>query len=118
MPPERLLWCHVLAVATGLVTFFDSKMFVDIARYFSVGLPVCYLVAGLLGYLGPVHSWRWSLEMIGTHLVGTILFSSGARYLWPLPLVVALVLALPGILTAWLGAVVYRFWAAMQQADR
>jgi hypothetical protein len=120
VPPGRLLWCHVLAVATGLVTLFGSPIFegfatgdmaralqheiFDTARHLYVGLPVCYLVAGLLGYLCPVRSWRWSLEMIGTHFVGTILFSGSGRDLWPLALVLALALVLRGIVTAWLGS--------------
>jgi hypothetical protein len=65
-----------------------------------------------------VRSWRWSLDMIGTHMVGTILFTGSGLNLWPIALVFGLVLALPGILTGWLGAFVYRFRSAMQQADR
>ena len=134
MPAERPLWCHVLAVATGIVTFcgslsFDLSatsdmarvsprvMFVS-ARYFSGGVPVCYLVAGVLGYLGPIRSWRWSLDMIGTHFVGSMLFMDSGPDLWPLVLVVAVVLALPGIVTAWLGACVFRIRRAMREADR
>lgn len=134
MPPERSLLCHALAVATGVVTFvgsliiyglaigdmaraFQREVF-DIAPYWYFGLPVCYLVAGLLGYLGPVRSWRWSLDMIGTHAVGTVLFTGSGLNLWPIALVFALGLALPGVLTGWLGALVHRFRAAMQQADR
>jgi hypothetical protein len=134
MPPERLLFCHALAVATGFFTFVGSLIIYglgigdmaralerevfDIAPYWYFGLPVCYLAAGLLGYLGPVRSWRWSLDMIGTHMVGTILFTGSGLNLWPIALVFGLVLALPGILAGWLGAFVYRFRSALSQADR
>ena len=56
--------------------------------------------------------------MIATHMAGTILFSGSGLSLWPVAVVFGLVLALPGILAGWLGALVYRFRSAMQQADR
>ena len=134
MPPERVLLYHALAVTIGLATFFGSLIIhgleisdmaralqrevFDVGPYWYFGLPVCYLAAGLLGYLGPVRSWRWSLEMIGTQMVGMLLFTGSSLNLWPLALVFGLALALPGILTAWLGALVYRFRAAMQQSAR
>jgi hypothetical protein len=90
----------------------------DIPPYWYFGLPVCYLAAGVLGYLGPVRSWRWSLDMIGTHMAGTILFTGSGLSLWPVAVVFGLALALPGILAGWLGAFVYRYRSAMQQADR
>jgi hypothetical protein len=134
MSPDRLLLCHALAIATGLATFFGSlivhglatgdmaqafhRELFDIAPYWYFGLPVCYLVAGVLGYLGPLRSWRWSLEMIGTHMAATILFTGSGLNLWPLALVFGLALALPGILAAWLGARVRRFRTAMREASR
>jgi hypothetical protein len=133
MPPERSLFCHALAVATGLFTFVGSLIIYglaigdmaralerevfDIGPYWYFGLPVCYLAAGLLGYLGPVRSWRWRLELIGTHMVSSLLFTGSGLNLLPLALLFGLALAIPGILTAWLGALVHRFCAAMQQAD-
>jgi hypothetical protein len=133
MPPERLLLSHALAVAIGLLTFFGSLIIYgltiddmarafqrevfDIGPYWYFGLPVSYLAAGLLGYLGPVRSWRWSLEIIGTHMVGTILFTGSGLNLLPIALLFGLALAIPGILTAWFGALAHRFRAAMQQAD-
>jgi hypothetical protein len=134
MPPERSLVCHGLAVATGLLTFVGTLIIhglaigdmaravqyevFDIGPYWYFGLPVCYLAAGLLGYLGPVRSWRWSLDMIGTHMGATILFTGSGLNLWPIALVFGLVLTLPGILTAWLGALVHRFRAVTQEVDR
>lgn len=134
MPPERLLFCHGVAVTTGVLTFFGSLLIYgltvddmarafqrevfDVAPYWYFGLPACYLAAGLLGYLGPVRSWRWSLEMIGTHMVGSLLLSGSGLNLWPIALVFGLALALPGILAAWLGALVHRSRAAMQQTGR
>jgi len=46
-----------------------------------------------------------------------LLFAGSGLNLWPLALLSALVLALPGMLTSWLGALVYRFRTAAQQTD-
>ena len=91
---------------------------VDLGAYWYFALPVSYLVAGLLGYLGPVRTWRWSLEMLATHAVCMLLFAGSDLSLWPLALLPALVLALPGMLTAWLGSVVHRFRSASKEAGR
>jgi hypothetical protein len=128
MSAERAPLCHGLAVTTGLLTYLGSlaihglesgdlagalaREAVDVGPYWYFGLPVCYLVAGLLGYLGRVRSWRWSLDMLATHSVCTLMFAGSGLSLWPIALVFALVLALPGILTAWLGALVHRFRTA------
>jgi hypothetical protein len=90
----------------------------DVGPYRSLGLPVCYLVAGLLGDLGPVRTWRWSLDMLATHTVCTLIFAGSGLNLWPLALALALILALPGMLTARLGALVYRYRTAPHEADR
>jgi hypothetical protein len=134
MSPERVLFCHAFAIATGLFTFFGSLIIqglavgdmagalqrevFDIGPYWFFGLPVCYVAAGLLGYLGQDRSWRWSLEMIGTHGVATLLFTGSGLSLWPIALVFSLVLALPGMVTGWVGAWVYRFREAMQRGRR
>jgi Na+-translocating ferredoxin:NAD+ oxidoreductase RnfD subunit len=134
MPRRRAPLCHALAVATGLLTYLGAlaiegitsgdltralgREAVDTAAYWYFGLPVCYLVAGLLGYLGRRRSWRWSLDMLATHAVCTLLLAGSSLNLWPPTLVSALLLALPGILTAWLGSLAYRFRATPQQAGR
>ncbi|HSA79629.1 MAG TPA: hypothetical protein VLE23_02325 [Geminicoccaceae bacterium] len=134
MPAERAPLCHGLAVITGLLTYLGAlavhgvatgemagafaREAVDVGPYWYLGLPVCYLVAGALGYLGRVRTWRWSLDMLATHSVCTLLFAGSDLSLWPLALLLALVLALPGMLTAWLGARVYRFRTALHEGDR
>ena len=75
MPPERALLCHGLAVVTGVLTYLGAlaieglaggdlarafaREAVDVGAYWYFALPACYLVAGLLGYLGPARTWRW-----------------------------------------------------------
>ena len=134
MPPERALLCHGLAVTTGVLTYLGAlaieglasgdlartfaREAVDVGAYWYFALPVCYLVAGLLGYLGPVRTWRWSLDMLATHAVCMLLFAGSGLNLWPLALLSALVLALPGILTAWLGSLAHRGRTALPGARR
>ena len=134
MPPERAALCHGLAVITGVLTYLGTvtihglasgdmarafaREAVDLAPYWYFGLPVCYLVAGGLGYLGPVRTWRWSLDMLATHALCTLLLAGSSLNLWPLALIFALILALPGILSAWLGAIAYRRRTALHEAER
>ena len=134
MPPTRAPLCHALAVTTGGLTYLGTLLIaglaggdmaralgreaVDLAPYWFFALPLCYLAAGVLGYLCPVRTWRWSLDMLATHWVCMLLFAGSDLSLWPLALVLALILALPGILTAWLGGLVHRFRAAPHEARR
>jgi hypothetical protein len=134
MSPTRAPLCHALAVATGVVTYLGTLLIaglasgdmaravgreaIDLAPYWFFALPVCYLAGGVLGYLCPLRTWRWSLDMLATHWVCMLLFAGSDLSLWPLALVLALILALPGMLTAWLGGFVHRFRAAAHQAGR
>jgi hypothetical protein len=133
-PRARGLLCHALAVATGLLTYVGTLVIEGVARgdltralgreawdmsaYWYFGLPVCYLVAGLLGYLGRRRGWRWSLDMLATHSVCALLLAAGSLDLWGPAVVSALMMSLPGILTGWLGSLVYRLGAAPQRARR
>src|SRR5512132_3033012 len=109
MPFTRGPLCHALAVATGLLTYFGALVIEglaggdlaralgreawDTAAYWSFSPPVCYAVAGLLGYLGRERGWRRSLDMLATHSVCMLLFAGSSLNLWPLALVTTLVLA-------------------------
>lgn len=134
MPPTRAPLCHALAVTTGVLTYLGTLVIaglaggdmaralgreaVDLAPYWFFALPLCYLAAGVLGYLCPVRTWRWSLDMLATQWVCMLLFAGSDLSLWPLALVLALILALPGILTAWLGGFVHRFRSAAHEGGR
>lgn len=124
MPPTRAPLCHALAVATGVLTYFGTLLIaglasgdmaqilgreaIDLAPYWYFALPLCYLAAGVLGYLAPVRTWRWSLDMLATHSVCMLLFAGSDLSLWPLALLLALILALPGVLTGWFGSLAFR----------
>jgi hypothetical protein len=124
MTPERTLLCYTIAVATALSTALGAQLLagiasgdvaraldrelVDLGTYWLVALPVCYAVAGVLGYMGPVRTWRWIVTMIATHSVYTIVVAGSGLSLLPLALVMTAVIAAPGILTGWLGGLIRR----------
>jgi hypothetical protein len=122
MTPERTQLCYMVAVAMALSTALGAQLLaglasgdiagalarelVDLGTYWLVALPVCYLVAGVLGYMGPVRTWRWIVTMIATHSVYTILVAGGGLSLLLLALVMTAVIAVPGILIGWLGGLI------------
>jgi hypothetical protein len=128
MTPERTQLCYMVAVATALSTALGAQLLaglasgdiagalarelVDLGTYWLVALPVCYLVAGVLGYMGPVRTWRWIVTMIATQSVYTILAAGSGLSLLPLALAMTAVIAAPGILTGWLGGLIRRRAAA------
>ena len=71
-------------------------------------LPICYAVAGVLGYLGPVRTWRWILTMIAVQSVYGILAAGSGLSLLPLAAAMTAVIALPGLVTGWLGGLIRR----------
>lgn len=124
MTPERTFVCYAIAIASGLLTALGTQLLagivtgdyarafhrelVDLGTYWVLALPVCYLVAGVLGYMGPVRTWRWIVTMLAIHALYTLLSAGSGLSLWPLALVMYLVLALPGILAGWLGGLIRR----------
>jgi hypothetical protein len=125
MTPDRTLLCYAIAAATAFSTAFGVQLLagivtgdfarafaselVDIGPYWLLALPVCYLVAGVLGYLGPVRTWRWILTMIAVHSVYMALTAGGGLSLLPLALIMTAVICLPGLVTGWLGGLVRRY---------
>jgi hypothetical protein len=124
MTPERTLPCYTIAVATALASALGAQLLagiasgeglsafrrelVDLGTYWLLALPVCYLVAGVLGYLGRVRTWRWILTMIAIQSLYGILAAGSGLSLLPLALVMTAVIALPGLVTGWLGGLIRR----------
>ena len=124
MTPERTLLCYAIAVATALLSALGAQLLVgiasgDVARalgrelvdldtYWLIALPVCYLVAGVLGYLGPRRTWRWIATMLAIHSAYMILVTGSGLSLLPLALAMMAVIALPGLVTGWLGGLIRR----------
>ena len=133
MTPDRTLLCYTIAVLAAFATAFGTQLLtgigtgdyagafrrelVDLGFYWPVALPVCYLVAGVLGYMGPVRTWRWIVTMLAIHALYTLISAGSGLSLWPLALVMYLVISLPGILTGWLGGLIRRFRDAKQDGN-
>jgi hypothetical protein len=124
MTPDRTLLCYMIAVAIALSTALGAQLLtgiasgdvaralgrelVDLGTYWLIALPVCYLAAGVLGYLGPVRTWRWIVTMIAVQSLYGILAAGSGLSLLPFALVMTVVIALPGVLTGWLGGLIRR----------
>ena len=129
MSPIRTATCYVASVVTGLVGSVGMLLLTgimsgrvaetlrreawDTELYWLIGLPLCYLVAGVLGWIGPERIWRWPLAMMATQALVMLLFSGSGFSLLPLGLILFAIVALPGILTAWIGRCMRRFRDAM-----
>jgi hypothetical protein len=128
MTHERTMLCYAIAVATALSSALGAQLLagiasgdvaralgrelVDLGTYWLIALPVCYLVAGVLGWLGPLRTWRWILTMIAVQTLYGILAAGSGLSLLPLALVMTAVIALPGLVTGWLGGLLRRRAAA------
>lgn len=118
--------CHGLAILTGVMAWVGLLVITGLASgnvagmlrreawdlevWWVTSLPLTYLMAGVLGWLGPRRIWRWPLTIIGTQFAcGLVLARSGLSLL-PVALVFMLVLSLPGLLTASLGRTLARLY--------
>ena len=87
----------IIVHASGKREAWDSGL------YFRMGLPVCYAVSGIFGFVEPHHSWRWGvLPFVGQF--AWMLVSAGVGSLMPLGAIAMGVFALPGVLLAIVGA--------------
>jgi hypothetical protein len=128
MTSDRTLLCYAIAAAMAFLTAFGVQLragiatgdfarafgreLVDLGDYWLVALPVCYVAAGVLGYLGPVRTWCWILTMIAVHSVYMVLTAGSGLSLLPLALIMTAVICLPGLVTGWLGGFIRRCRAA------
>ena len=124
MTPERTVLCYAIAAATALASALGAQLLagiatgdvaralgrelVDLPTYWLLALPICCAVAGVLGWLGPRRTWRWILTMIAVQSLYGILAAGSGLSLLPLALVMTAVMALPGLLTGWLGGLIRR----------
>jgi len=106
-------WLYGIAFVSGMAvwilvcSYSGRREAWDSGLYFTVGIPVICLVAGVLGYVEPERPWRWGI----TPLIGQavwMLVSQGVGNLLPLGLVVFGVFSTPSILTAIVGAAIVK----------
>jgi hypothetical protein len=124
MTPERTFLCYAIAVLAALLTALGvqlltgiasgevgrafSRELVDLGFYWLVALPICYVVAGVLGYIGPVRTWRWIVTMIAVQSVYMLISAGSGLSLLPFALAMTAVIAVPGLVTGWLGGLIRR----------
>ena len=91
-----------MCAATGVREAWDSPV------YFSFGVPALTIVCGALGFLIVRHAWRWAPIMAATQFA-VMVISEKLGPLFPIGLALLFVLALPGIVAAYLGSFIARF---------
>jgi hypothetical protein len=95
-----LVWMLISSVS-GKREAWDSEL------YFTVGIPVLCLMAGVLGFVEPERSWRWGIVPLSGQCVWMLL-TQGVGNLLPLGLIVFGLFAIPPVMTAKLGAAIGR----------
>ena len=93
-----------LAVAAWLLPLLGGRREAwDHWSYFLVSYPVMTLACGYAGFRAVSRPWRWPLLVAAAQL-GVLLVASGAGSLLPLGVIVFLILALPMVVAASIGA--------------
>ncbi|BAV32771.1 hypothetical protein SCL_0449 [Sulfuricaulis limicola] len=104
-------WFYLVAAASGVLTWVLVSVISgrveawDSGLYFSVGMPVVCIVALVLGFLEPRRAWRWGVVPLLAQFLWMLL-TQGPGNLLPLGIVVFVVLSLPSIVAARIGAFV------------
>jgi hypothetical protein len=104
-------WLYGAALVSGIIvwilvsSFSGKREAWDSDSYFTFGMPVLCLVAGVLGYVEPARPWRWgSAPLVGQGL--WMFVSQGFGNLFPLGIVALGLFAVPSIVTARIGAAI------------
>lgn len=104
---------YLVSAAAGATTWVGLSVYSgtyegwDTDLYFIFGLPALYLTTGVLGYLHPVHPWRWALAVFGTQAAISFVRSLDSAFLI-LGIATFIVLTIPSIATGYLGAFIGR----------
>ena len=107
--PKSERYLYVLLAGLGIAVWFlpwllhGRKEAWDHWSYFLVSIPLMAFLAAYAGYRTKSRAWRWPLTLIGAQFV-TALLLGGIGNLFPLGIVVFAVLAVPMMITAWVGA--------------
>lgn len=102
-------WLYAVAVVAGVLVWVavtavsGRREAWDAPSYFLIGIPIICAVSAALGFVEPYKPWRWGLVPLMAQAVWMIVVQ-GAGNLLPLGLIVFAVLAIPSMMTAWLGA--------------
>jgi hypothetical protein len=101
---------YAISVLTGMVLWFAAMTSSrtrepwDDPAYWSLAYPAAIVACGLLGFFFSNRPWRWPLALFCGQFLAMILRAGALGNLWPLGLLLFLVLSVPGIAIAKLGA--------------
>ena len=110
----RHLLAWLAAVASGATLWACANLAEgsqepwDAESYWTIWLPLAGLLCFVLGFAFPEKPWRWPLAVMLVQLPVMMIFTGKVGALLPLGVALLLFLSLPGMLAAWLGAVVRR----------
>jgi len=102
---------YAVSIASGAVVWLgtmavsSTREAWDSPLYFSVGMPLIMIVAGVFGYLAPARAWRWGVLPMAAQ-AGIITAMNPTGSLMPLGLILFAVQSLPCIGAAYLGVLV------------
>ena len=109
-------WIASLAAGAALWSFASwtsgGREPWDTSAYWSVYLPAAYVLSLLIGFAFPRRTWRWPLAIMLVQLPVMSLAAGEVGNLAPLGAVLLLILAIPGMATAAIGAAMRRRVAA------
>jgi hypothetical protein len=101
---------YAISVVTGMVLWFAAMASSgkrepwDDPAYWSVVYPATIIVSGFLGFFFSKRSWRWPLALFCGQFLALTIRAGELGNLWPLGLLVFLVMSVPAITIAKLGA--------------
>lgn len=114
-------WFYLIAVASGVLTWITVSAVTgrteawDSGLYFSVGMPVVSIVSLVLGYFEPRQPWRWGVVPLVSQFFWMLL-TQGPGNLLPLGIMVFVVLSVPSIVAARIGAFIATKRASRKEA--
>ncbi|BBP00126.1 hypothetical protein [Sulfuriferula nivalis] len=101
---------YVIAVGIGMCLWFAAtasggkREAWDTPDYWSLAYPGAIIACGVLGYFFNHRPWRWPVALFVGQFIAMTIRNGELGNLWPLGLLLFLVISLPGIFTAKLGA--------------
>jgi hypothetical protein len=97
------------AIATGAALELGVEVLTgrreawDSALYWTVGMPLAALAAGVIGYLSRRPDWLWTAAIVPAQVTTMMIRSREIGPLWPLALVLSSILSAPFVACAFAG---------------
>ncbi|CAG0950799.1 hypothetical protein RHDC4_00064 [Rhodocyclaceae bacterium] len=100
----------VIAAVAGLALWLGTSFLTgkrepwDASAYWTVAYPAALLLSAYLGHAYPERPWRWVLVLFESQFVAMCLRNGELGSLWPLGMAMFAVIALPGVLAAYVAS--------------